>query len=239
MSKHSIYFELRDHLDQPGCVVCRLAQKAVRRFFDHLLHENVNDPGVRQTIRRAHGFCNLHAWQLRDLQGALGSAIIYRDVLETVREQLQHVSLLDEGARNWARVRAALADSIARPSAADLARNLAPQESCPACQTRQRTEELYLRTLLRHMDDPDIADGLRSSGGLCFQHFRAGLLQSEDEPSALRLAALQSKVWDELIEELSEFIRKQDYRFRDESLEKEGDSWIRAGAAISGLRGVW
>jgi hypothetical protein len=239
MGKHSIYFELRDQLDQPGCVVCRLAQKAVCRFFDHLLHENVNDPGVRQTIRLARGFCNLHAWQLRDLQGALGSAIIYRDVLEAVREQLRHVSLPDERARNWASVRAALTDTIARPAAADLARNLAPQETCPACQTRQRTEQLYLRTLLRHIDDPDIVAGLQSSGGLCLQHFRAGLNQGEDERSGLQLAALQLKLWDELIEELSEFIRKQDYRFRDESLEKEGDSWIRAGAAISGLRGVW
>ncbi len=44
------------------------------------------------------------------------------------------------------------------------------------------------------------------------------------------------KSWQALRDELAEFIRKQDYRFRDEGLGAEGDAWIRAIAQVSGAR---
>ena len=44
---------------------------------------------------------------------------------------------------------------------------------------------------------------------------------------------------DNLLDELDEFIRKQDYRFADEKIGAEGDSWMRAIRMIAGGEGVF
>src|SRR5215210_7681192 len=92
-SKHSTYFELRDAIDAPGCVVCRLAARSVRRYLEILSFESVNDYGLRGQLRRSRGFCNLHAWQLLDtVRDPFGAGIIYRDVLNECRRLLERGS---------------------------------------------------------------------------------------------------------------------------------------------------
>ena len=39
-------------------------------------------------------------------------------------------------------------------------------------------------------------------------------------------------------EECGEFLRKHEYRFKDESMGAEGDSWIRAIAMVAGQPGI-
>jgi hypothetical protein len=48
------------------------------------------------------------------------------------------------------------------------------------------------------------------------------------------VVAAQRSVWERLYDELGEFIRKNDHRFRDETFGPERDSWRRALEAISG-----
>src|SRR5215210_7865904 len=108
-SKHSTYFELRDAIGAPGCVVCRLAARSVRRYLEALSFESVNDRGLRAQLRRARGFCNLHGWQLLDeVRDPFGAGIIHRDVLN------ECARLLERGA----------------------AAELAGQGGCLACQAR-------------------------------------------------------------------------------------------------------
>jgi len=239
VGKHTSYYELRDALAQEGCALCHLAQRAVERFLDNLLYENVNDPGVRRDVRQARGFCNLHAWQLRDQRGALGIAILHRDVLSTVTERVQKTQPADARPTPLLRVRAPLVTARPMPAAATLASDLAPQRICLACQTREDAEEIYIHVLLEHINDPEITEGFSRSGSLCLPHFRRVLQQVRDEATARRLIAMQLGAWEQLLAELDEFIRKQDYRFRDEGLGAEGDSWIRAVARVSGERKVW
>jgi hypothetical protein len=40
--------------------------------------------------------------------------------------------------------------------------------------------------------------------------------------------------WESLIAELSEFVRKNDYRFQHEPVGREGSAWLRAVDAVSG-----
>ena len=47
-------------------------------------------------------------------------------------------------------------------------------------------------------------------------------------------ARVKELAWERLGGELSEFIRKQDYRFRDEPWGDEGNAWLRAAAALVG-----
>jgi hypothetical protein len=81
-SRHNTYFELRDALGAPGCVVCRLSARSVRRYLEALAFESVNDLGLRAQLRGSRGFCNQHAWQmLEEAREPYGAGIIYRDVL--------------------------------------------------------------------------------------------------------------------------------------------------------------
>src|SRR6266496_82035 len=85
---HTVYFELRDSLGSLGCALCALALRSMRRYFEVLGYESVNDPGLRNAVRAARGFCEVHGRMLREARDAQGTAIIHRDVLSTVATAL-------------------------------------------------------------------------------------------------------------------------------------------------------
>lgn len=236
--KHTTYYELRDALAEDGCPICRLAQKSVARFLDGLIYENVNDPGIREDIREARGFCNLHAWQLRDHGGALGIAIIHHDVLEDAMEAIEAAQYQPTSWLPSLNRRRVSDGEPASPATAPLANDLLPQRRCPACRRRDDTARSYIGTLFQHVEDPELNRALRESHGLCLPHFRQALQQVPDESTFKILTETQLDIWRHLRDELSEFIRKQDYRFHDEGLGAEGTSWSRAIAQISGMRGI-
>jgi len=242
-SKTRAYYELRDALGaegesgQGGCLICHLTLRAVTRYLDSLLYEMVNDLDVRQGIRQARGFCHEHAWQLREVGGgALGVAIIHRDVIGTVLKLLRQGEYRPGQQISLGRLQEAL--DVGRPAAAtaDLVRGLEPQQECPACRERSIMEDLYLSALLGHLDDEEIAPALRRSSGLCFPHFRRALQLVRDERTFRRLVDLQLASLDSLVGDLDEFIRKHDYRFQKEGFGDEGDAWLRAIAQVSGSR---
>jgi hypothetical protein len=53
-----------------------------------------------------------------------------------------------------------------------------------------------------------------------------------------RLWEVQNACMQSLLEELSEFIRKHDYRFTREGMGEEGTSWIRAIEMVAGKQGI-
>ena len=83
-------YELTLACKKPDCPVCRLEQKSVQQYMEGLLYESVNSPSLRNRLRVSHGFCNEHAWLAIDnhLGDALGFAIIYHDVINSVLRQL-------------------------------------------------------------------------------------------------------------------------------------------------------
>jgi hypothetical protein len=233
MSKHTTYYELQDALTGGGCPLCRRAQEAVASFLDGLIYEKVNDVGMRHEIRQARGFCNLHASQLRDHGGALGIAIIHRDVLEHVIRRVQAAEYQADG--SWLH---SLRQATASEANAGLVHDLLPQAKCPACRIRDDVERRSIEVLLQYLDDPEFGRVWRDSDGLCLPHFCQALPQVTGEAAFEALVQVQLKAWTRLRDELKEFIRKQDYRFRAEGLGAEGNSWIRSTEQISGMRGL-
>jgi len=53
-----------------------------------VFHGYVNDPGVRDELRRAAGFCQRHSEQVVRLGNPVGGSIIYADVLRHVADHL-------------------------------------------------------------------------------------------------------------------------------------------------------
>jgi len=82
--KHIAFFNLIDAMQLGGCPICLRIQADVRKAIESFLYESVNDPGIRDEIRRDGGLCNRHTWQLADFGDALGGAILFRDVLQSL-----------------------------------------------------------------------------------------------------------------------------------------------------------
>jgi len=223
MQKDTRYFDLIEACSESGCPICHISLELGRHYVDSILYEYVNDPDVRDEIRKSRGYCNEHAWWMLDVRGAgLGIAILQRDVIETVLDLTE----------TWPNGR------NTRQSAEELLKRLRPTAECPVCAHRREMEDIALNALLTHIGDPDLATALAGSAGLCLPHFLRALERVDDAEALKQLVALQRRTLTELRDDLAEFIRKNDYHFRDEGFGKEGDSWRRAIGIVSGERGV-
>lgn len=221
--KDRLYSDLLEASARPGCPICRVSLAFVRSYLDNTMYERVNDGGVRAELRNARGYCNAHAWMLSEGRGVvLGTAIIQRDVLNTVLEAL-NVEPLGRGARQYAH---------------ELLRRLRPTAECPACANRQVMEDIAIKTLLKYLDDKELAAALDGSDGLCLPHFSRALELVAEESQLQSLLKFQRQALTKLRNELSELIRKHDYRFTNEGFGEEGDSWLRALGIVSGERGA-
>ena len=226
-TKHLSYHALVEVLDGDGCPFCSLVLSAMERYFRTVVYEQVNDIGMRAAWRASQGYCAAHGEMLRQARSALGSAIIHRDVVNTLVQALEGESLPENTPRSWLR---GLVDAGHRPRD----RVLGGAEPCPACLRIYEREQNYTDTLLLNWDDELLQTKVRSSAGLCLSHLRLTLGRTKDAAQFDAIKAAHLAIWRDLIGELDEFIRKQDYRFADETVRDEGTSWSRAIDLVSG-----
>jgi hypothetical protein len=217
--RDSTSFEVREALDQAGCPVCRLALRSVGRWLTSVAYEQINDIELRDRLRGARGFCNVHAHRwLREVGSVLGTAIVYQDLLTAALRELD-----GENVARGQRWRAILGGQA--PEAGN----------CPACAAQTEAEERYLTALLATAAaDPRALDG---SEGMCVRHARAA--QRRGYPGAERMVQLTRSAIERLLGELSEVIRKEDYRFRHEQrTDAERTATSRAIARAAGAEGL-
>src|SRR3979409_961668 len=87
--RDSTAFEVREALPQAGCPVCRLAVRSVGRWLASVAYDQVNDVDLRNELRAARGFCNVHAHRwLTEVRSVLGTAIVYEDLLKAGLREL-------------------------------------------------------------------------------------------------------------------------------------------------------
>lgn len=226
-TKHLSYHALVEALDGDGCPFCTLVTGALERYFRTLLYAQVNDIDLRATLRATQGFCAVHGEMLRQARGALGSAIIHRDIVNTLVRALEEERPPANTSRNWLR---GLVDPGRRTE--DLA--LGKAKPCPACRRVREREQHYADTLLLNWDDERLHHKFHDSAGLCLSHLRLTLARTRDPVQFEALRAAHLDIWRDLIGELDEFIRKNDYRFAGEGIGAEGTSWSRAIDLVSG-----
>ena len=209
-------YELRLASHKPGCPVCTLVQRAGARYMEGTFNESMLDPGVRQKLVDSLGFCYEHTWQAINLKlsDALGQCILYQDL---VKDALWNIK---ENEQN---------------SGSHLASLLKPITPCPACLIEEATLERVIATLVAALSNQDFIVEFQASSGLCIPHMQHLLPRLDGKKQAKGLQ-LQSACLENLLGELAEFIRKSDYRFRDEVIGKEGDSYKRAADMITGKR---
>jgi hypothetical protein len=228
---------LLDALTKPGCAVCRLKADSADRFVESLLWEGVNDPVRRDEIREAQGFCHPHTWSLVRTGASLGAAIMMRDLLENALASMEASTSRAESGWSLRRTLHALDPREPGTGTARLAAQLTPQRACPACAWAEEMEGIYLDGLVSNLLTEDgLLAAYRASDGLCLPHLREGLAQRRGSRARAALVNAQREIWRRLVGDLSEFIRKNDYRSQDKQMGEERNAWIRGIAAMAGAR---
>lgn len=231
------YFELRDALAEPGCALCRLKARSADGFLDTLLWESVNDPARRREIRRARGFCYEHGWALARATASVGVAIITRDVLQSLLKAVEDADFQANPLLSLRRVQETVDSKTPSAATAGLVTDLEPKAPCPACVWADKMETIYLDTLLHNLTDEDsLRADYEASEGLCLPHFRQALARVRKEAVYDALVSAQRTAWERLLAQLSESIRKSDYRHLDEAWGDEAGAWLRGIAALVGAR---
>jgi hypothetical protein len=203
------YHELREALSQEGCALCRLRERSAERYLQGLLYESVNDPGVRERLRTSWGFCPRHTWQVRRLGSPLGVSILWRDLLSQEALLTGMPTRRRKGGGGG-------------------------ENTCPACVIAADAERRYLEELGEHLTTGDLRAEYEASAGLCLPHVR--LLARGTEQGREYLLTVEREKLGRLREELSEIIRKHDYRYAAEPRGEEKDAWIRATRKLAGER---
>ncbi len=211
---HSHQYHVLEAVQQASrCPFCHLAVEGNQRYFETLLSDMVNDPGIRSQLRKSGGFCPRHAHDFASHRNLLGLSIIMKDIIMTGKEELdnQHSGKLKK--HDWSR--------------------------CPACVAQDHRESLYMDILADNIDDGRMLAAFKSGFGLCMPHLRKMLRRIRDiSKRQIFLDAARKRVMN-IENDLSEVIRKHDYLSSHESMGGQADAWMRATRFINGDRGVF
>jgi uncharacterized protein DUF6062 len=230
----SIVYDFIEACREPGCPVCRLEARTVERYIDRLFYESVNDIETRERLRASLGFCREHAWLAMDkkLGSALGFAIIYQDVIDNVLRELQSNSV-PPVTRRWSTLLKKIPEQVSG-TVKRVLYALTPQKHCLACQQRDKSLHIILSSLVENLDNAETITALKSSDGLCLPHLKKTFEMVRDPAAIDLLLRVHREKLESLRDELAEFIRKNDYRFKDEGFGTESDAWRRAVAKVIG-----
>ena len=221
----------------PGCPVCRLEGHAVERYLDNKFHESVNSVTWRDELRASLGFCHEHAWLAvnRRLGDALGFSIIYRDLINSIIKQLDNGDNSSPASRRWTSALKHIPDQV-RDKIEKMLSAFTPRKRCPVCEHREETTHRVLSGLAEELNQPNMADALESSDGLCLPHLRGTLEHAKDMSVCETLLTIHREKLENLSAELGEFIRKSEYQAVKEGFGSEGNAWLRAVSLIVGSR---
>lgn len=220
------HFKLEESLKKEGCAVCRLMDCTVRSYLDNLLYELVNDPGIQNEFRDSLGLCNRHAHRILEMGDGLGISILYRVVLHRAIEQISGASESFKEASGLAAILVRSQKKATIPK---------PGYGCMGCRAEGEAEERYLKVLLEGAQDGSLEEVLDGPGAVCVRHLsRASDLTGGRLPRAL--VEVTKASLEELEKDLEAYVRRSDYRFRDEPWGKARGSWKRAVFRIVGQK---
>jgi len=212
-------------VDGDSCPVCRSAISAVDEWL-----------GAVSAPQDLAFLCNAHAWRFLSI-GKKTVVTLWQPWARAIADTLQSLPPAQEQTpATWRRLFALFKEPAARRVGATAAARLTPEGQCLACQIQRAGERLATAAILERsrQRQPD----LRNPFGLCLPHFALALESAANRQEERALLSSQIEILRKLRAELSEYIRKQDYRFRHEPLAGEADSPWRAIAQVAGAKGL-
>ena len=227
-------YELFLALRRPGCPICGIIAQAVTRHLESTSYENATDVEIRAGLRAAQGWCADHARQWLEQLDALGTALIYKDVLDNVRRTLVQAAALPapeaEPDALLTRLRGLMGGSgeTARPGGR-IAAALEPRAGCPACAVTREMQRVVVGTFAGALASTAFLAAYRQHPtGICLPHLRAVLATITDPALVQALVEAHAALLTRMSSDLAEVIRKHDYRFRDEARGAEFEAVAQA-----------
>lgn len=217
---------------QPGCPVCGVTQAAVGRGLEAISYEAVNDPGARERLRASFAYCAVHGRQWWELQNTLGTAIIYRDMCNAARTLIEQAAPSESAG---GRLRSLLRGVGGSDAGRALARALRPQAPCPGCRQSAETETAACASFAAALKEAAFFDAFAAHAvGLCLPHLRAVAARMNDAALVARLAQAHVARLAATEADLSEVVRKYDYRFNREPHGAEFEAPLRSIEQMGG-----
>jgi len=216
MSRNTIWWELFDHMADDRCPVCALTDRRVRQAMDGFLYEGVNDPGIREKLKKSHGFCGFHAGMLAEKGDPLAHALIYGELLEQAGQMLL--------AKRFDELKA-----------------YGNRTDCHFCQMARECEHGYIAAFLQAYRDEEFRKRYLEDGILCLAHLQMCVGRGREGPSPIagKIAADTAQKYRGVCGDLAAVRRKHDYRFANEPYTgRQSTSWKRAVQILNDRCGV-
>ncbi len=208
---------LQEACSQSGCPICTMVEQTVERYLTSLFYERLLDPTTRRQLRASLGLCSKHARMTLDdgLGDALGFAILYEDFFATILE-------------------GAAKSRPSRGRRKEMIRSIEASQPCPACRVNDEIETRAVEAVEGLSRNEELFRLLKKSNGFCLPHLSHLLRRTAGRQQTELILDLQWSKMEALRLELGEFIRKNDYRFRNESFDSERDAYRRAIEMVTG-----
>jgi hypothetical protein len=208
----STFADLQSFLAEEGCAICRYREQTEDRYFDALLYENVNDVNTRTRLRSSGGFCARHARVLVECGEALGTAILYGDLLNERRRWLHRANAAK-----------ALPGGLAKSGFG---------RDCPACEAGQGAERRCAEVMAAALDAHKLTEPWKRSDGLCWPHFL--LVRSLCRAGRKDLDDVEMQCLDRLADDVRELIESYDYQWSGTRPPRVVSAWRRVVDVIIG-----
>jgi hypothetical protein len=228
------------------CPLCHLVETGEDRFLKAFFSQWIMDPWSRDEIITSRGFCRYHSYQILRFAEAhaekLGLSLVLENLvserLRTIENLLKDSeSLIGAFKRNdlksilQKRLLAKNPESLRRFTRRVAASLGYVETQCPFCLHMLESNASHIETFIQMIVHSEtFNDVLKRSRGLCLPHCvevtqsASRGLDPQNFASLLKtLLALQASSFTRLDFELSEFIRKHDYRFAEEGFASEAD----------------
>ena len=233
---------------KPGCPVCRIFRQASERALESFLWENVNEPDIRQGILDSYGFCPSHtrvmvAREIFTSSVPLGTNIVYEHLGRVVARELKSLkpnslsgsaNQLFSGFRRWLQY-------ILKGQPISTTLPLHPRGVCPACQAGENAAFNSLHVLCEEVQkEGDVRNAYLKSDGLCLGHLRAAFenLSNRYPQSISFLLDETARRLETQSKNMKEYIRKNNWAYRDEKLTEEEDTaWRKTLTFFTGYPG--
>ena len=206
--KHAICFEIQDAMKRTGCPICSILRDLEEDTIKYMLYSQVNDPAVRRKLRQSLGLCPYHAWLLADI--VRGNPEI---------DLLGPSIIYEDMLRTY------------------LEERKDTSGECFLCAKTREFERIYIEEMASCIEiDPTMLDEYsRSRSVLCRRHYEM-LLSHLDGVLRAKLKEIQLEKLKKILHNLSEYIRKQDYRVEEPPTYDEARAWLDAIIFLKGER---
>ena len=191
-------------LEAKQCPICQIIEDALSWHMESFLSEHVNDVKIRALWREAEGLCPGHTRLLEGNGPPLPRAILYHDLISSL---------------------------IPTPPKGRWQKKKRSQNNCPICAQVVQIEDGYLGLLAEGLGKGSFLELLENSHAFCLHHWRAFLALSKPGTAQDFFQEKQLTKTEKTLGDLSEFIRKHDWRYQDETLTPSEAESPKSGAS--------